>query len=164
MDLNRKRNLWEIVIPSGILVGILDGAAAVIQTLAYGGDPVMVFQFIASGVFGNDAFSGGLPMAFYGLIFHLCIAMTWTTLFFLIYPKLELFSKNRFITGLGYGLFIWLVMTRIVLPLSNVPQVPFRISSAIIEIVILMTVIGLPLSFIANKFYSLQQKDNKLSS
>ena len=57
-------------------------------------------------------------------------------------------------TGVVYGLFIWLTMNRIVVPLSNVAAFPFRITSAIIGASILMVAIGLPLSFIAHKFYT----------
>lgn len=160
-DLKKRPDSWKVILVTGVLVGTLDGLAAVIQTLINGGSPVVVFQFIASGIFGEESFEGGMTMAVCGLIFHLCIALGWTTFFFLIYPKMKFLSQNKILAGLGYGLFIWLVMTRIVLPLSNVPQFPFRISQAIIGILILMAVIGLPLSFIASKFYSSHPGDEK---
>lgn len=142
------------ILLAGLLVGTLDILAASIQTLIYGRNPLDMLKFVASGVFGNEALTGGLAFSFYGLFFHYCIAMGWTILFFLVFPKLDFLSKNRVLTGLGYGLFVWVCMSQIVLPLSNTPSFPFRLSGAIIAVMILMAAIGLPLSFIASKYYS----------
>jgi hypothetical protein len=149
-----NRSFLKAILLAWLIVGTLDITAAIIQTLIKGGNIIKMFQYIASGVFGKASFSGGLPFAFYGLVFHYCIAFGWTALFFLIYPKMRLLSKNKIITGLGYGFFVWLVMNGVVLPLSNVPQSPIRIFPAVL---ILMAAIGLPLSFMVNKFYSSDQ-------
>lgn len=150
-------SLLKAIISAALLVGTLDIAAAIVRTLITGGNPIHMFQFIASGVFGTDSFSGGLLFAFYGLVFHYCIAFAWTVLFFWVYPKMKFLSKNKVVTGLGYGFFIWVVMNYIVLPLSNVPQFPLKFFPAIIAMLILIGAIGLPLSFIANKFYSVKR-------
>src|SRR6187431_590610 len=93
-----------ILFRAGLLVGFLDGMAAVIQTILNNGDPVKLFQFIASGVFGPKAFSGGDTMAMAGVLFHFAIAFTWTLIFFLIYPRWKALSWNWIITGIVYGL------------------------------------------------------------
>jgi hypothetical protein len=146
--------LVKAILLAGLLVGTLDILAASTQTLIYGRNPMDMLKFIASGVFGNAALTGGPAFSFYGLFFHYCIAMGWTVLFFLVYPKLDLLSKNRVVTGLLYGLFVWICMSQIVLPLSNTPSFPFKLSGAIISVIILMAAIGLPLSFMARRYYS----------
>lgn len=138
-----------LIFRAGLLVGTLDLTAAIIQTLIYGNNPVKMFQFIASGVFGKAALTGGAGYAVSGVLFHYCIAMLWTILFFYLYPKLRIASANRVVTGIVYGFFIWLVMSRLVLPLSATPAFPFKLKSALIAMGILMLAIGLPLSFIA---------------
>jgi hypothetical protein len=45
-------------------------------------------------------------------------------------------------------------MNRVVVPLSNASVSPFNLKQAIIAALILITAIGLPLSFIAHRFYS----------
>lgn len=161
IEISKKGNLFKTILWAGLLVGSLDITAAFIQTLLYGRNPVGVLNFIASGVFGKEALDGGASFAFYGLVFHFCIAMGWTIIFFWIYPRMKFLSKNKIITGVGYGFFVWLMMNRIVLPLSNVPHFPFRFTSAIIASLVLMAAIGLPLSFIAHSFYSSQQKEKE---
>jgi hypothetical protein len=136
-----------------LLVATLDGASASIQTALYGRDPIGVYNYIASGVFGPQALTGGITYTLIGLLFHYFIAFCWTRFFFFIYPRVKAMSINRLATGVVYGLFIWVIMTRIVVPLSSTPKGPFRIQSALIGASILIVMIGLPLSFIAHKYF-----------
>lgn len=116
------------ILKTGLLAGTLDILCALIQFyIKTGKDPAIVLGFIASGVFGKTALTGGTLMAFAGLFFHFVIAFIWTIFFFLLYPKISFLSKNKFLSGFGYGFFIWIVMTRIVVPLSNTPKIPFNI-------------------------------------
>ena len=153
-----KSELLRAIAKSWLIVATLDILAAFIQTWLYGRNPIKVLNYIASGVFGQSAIEGTWHYGLYGLIFHYFIALSWTTLFFLMYPRLKFLSKNLTLTGMGYGLFVWILMTQAVLPLSNVTRGPFRLTSAIIAIVILMVAIGLPLAFMAAKFYSRAEK------
>ena len=139
---------------SGLLVGLLDGTAAIINYLIKGGKhPEKIFNFISSGVFGKSGLSGGADMVAWGILFHLLIAFIWTLMFFWAYSKISLMRKSRIITGIVYGIIIWIVMNRLVLPLSNTPAIPFKMNQAIIAVLILIVAIGLPLSFIAKKQY-----------
>ena len=150
-----KKNFWRTVLLSGLLVGTLDITAALVQFyIKTGKDPLIVLKYIASAVFGKDAYAGGNKMAIYGLLFHFAIALTWTIFFFLIYPMLKLQSLNRILTGVLYGVFIWLIMNRVVVPISKASVSPFNLNQAMIAALILIAAIGLPLSFIAYRFYS----------
>ena len=151
-----KRNFWRTILLSGLLVGSLDITAALVQFyIKTGKEPQIVLKYIASAVFGKDAYAGGNKMAIYGLLFHFLIAFIWTIFFFLIYPKLKLLSWNRVITGVLYGIFIWIIMNLVVVPMSNAAVTGgFNIKQAIIAALILTGAIGLPLSFIAHRFYS----------
>lgn len=152
--MKNDRSLLKAILWAGIVVGTLDILAAIIQTLIYGRNPLGMLQYIASGIFGEASFSGGYPFAVYGLIFHYGIAFGWTVCFFLIYPKMNLLSKNKFLTGFVYGLFVWLIMNRVVLPLSNVPSAPFNLARSIMAMLILVCAIGLPLSFLGHRYYT----------
>jgi hypothetical protein len=143
------------VIWTGALAGILDGLAAIASFLISGGkDPGKIFQFIASGAFGQAAFTGGAAMIAWGVLFHFFIAYAFTVFFFAIYPRLHLVARNRVAVAVGYGLFVWAVMNLVVLPLSATPRIPFRADKAAIGAAILIVCIGLPLSFRAHRFFS----------
>ena len=144
----------KAIIRTGLLAGTLDAAAAIVNyVVSFGRNPIRVFIYIASGVFGEDAYNGDALMPVWGILFHYTIAFGWTLLFFLLYPRIGILSRNRFITGTAYGIFVWLVMTRVVVPLSNVQKFPFNLTNAIVGVVILIICIGLPISLMAARYY-----------
>src|SRR5262245_36159034 len=150
-----NKNFWRTVLLSGLLVGTLDITAALVQFyVKTGKDPLIVPKYIASAIFGKDAYAGGNQMVVYGFLFHYLIAFIWTLLFFLIYPKLKLQSWHRVGTGILYGIFIWIIMNRVVVPMSKASVSAFNLKQAIIAALILIAAIGLPLSFIAHRFSS----------
>jgi len=152
--MSKTKSLFTTILNTGLLVGTFDAIAAVIQYIIPTiRNPVRIFEYIASGVFGMDAFSGGAVMAVMGLFFHYFIATAWTSLFFTVYPRIPWLAKNKVAGGLLYGILIWLMMNLVILPLSNVPHFPIRISGAAIGMLILMLAVGLPISLRAHKYY-----------
>jgi len=144
----------SLLIKGWLIVGTLDIIAAIIQTLMAGGSITRLMQYIASGVFGTAAFEGGMTYAVLGLAFHYVVAFGWSFLFLMVYPKLSFAPKHRLLTGIAYGAFVWFMMNRIVLPLSNVSMRPFDPVRSLIAAAVLMVAIGIPLSFLASGYYS----------
>jgi len=153
-----QQSSFKAILKTGLLAGTLDGiAAALLYSIPSGKDPLNVYRFIASGVFGKEAFEGGVPMAMLGILFHYIIAMGWTVLFFAAYPRIALLSKNKIVTAVFYGIFVWLMMNLVVVPLSSVPMKGSReLSSIIIGVAVLIFCIGLPISWMASKYYNKQ--------
>ncbi len=142
------------IVKAGLFVGTLDILAACIQFfINTNREPSPVFKFIASGVFGTEAFSGGSIMIIAGLLFHYIIAMGFTFLFFAIYPSLRSITQNNILIGIVYGIFAWCVMKVVVVPLSLTPPQPFTYAGAAAAITILIICVGIPLSIIAAKTY-----------
>lgn len=139
-------------IKAALLVGTLDILAAGIQFyLKTNKGPAPVLKFIASGIFGKDAFTTGDIMILYGLLFHFFIAFIFTVFFFWVCKKLPSLLKLKYLTGILFGAFIWIVMNFLVLPISNANKSSFNFTNAIIAIIILIVCIGIPLSLIASK-------------
>jgi hypothetical protein len=144
--------LLALVLKSTLLVGTLDILAAAIQYyLKTGNGPAPVLKFIASGVFGPEAFSGGDIMIFYGLLFHYLIAFSFTLFFFAISITFPKILKARVLTGIVYGTLVWIIMNLLVVPMSNAPEGDFQWLTAGVGILILIVCVGLPLSFIASR-------------
>lgn len=142
------------IVKAGLVAGILDAIAAMGMTIIRGGkDPSVVWRYVASGVFGPEALTGGVPMVLWGLAFHFLIALLFAAFYFLIYPQLQRFITSPVAIGLLYGILIWLVMNRVVLPLSKVPSAPFDLSKAAIGMALIMIMVGLPISIIVNRHY-----------
>lgn len=146
-----NRNTKTILF-AGLLVGSLDIISAFVDYYIQSGKgPEGVLKFVASGMFGASAFSGGAMIIFLGLLFHYIIAFCFTLFFFWLYPRLPLLRKNIILTAVVYGLFVWLVMNLIVVPLSNVPKTPFPLFKIVKGMLILICMIGLPLAIIMKR-------------
>ncbi|HEY2348538.1 MAG TPA: hypothetical protein VGH64_05960 [Puia sp.] len=143
------------ILQAGLLTGTMDILSAFIYYYIKSGKTnfLVIFKFIASGIFGKTAGDGGTAMILTGFILHYAIAFAFTVFLFWLYPKMNVLSKNRMVTGIVYGLFVWSVMNLVVVPLSNTVHRPFKIEGVLINMGILIICIGLPLSFIANAFY-----------
>jgi len=151
----------KVILWTGLLAGTLDGlAAALLYFIRTGKNPMVVYRFIASGVFGSEALSGGLSMGLIGIFFHYTIAMGWTIVFFTACTRLPVLLKNRIAVGITYGIFVWLMMNLVVIPLSRVPPSPVTLSGVVTGAFVLIICIGLPISFMANKYY---HKSNAVS-
>ena len=149
----RSRNAK--ILQAGLIAGTLDILSAFIYYYIKSGKTnfLVIFKFIASGIFGKSAGDGGTAIILAGFILHYAIAFAFTIFFFWLYPKVNVMSKNRVVTAVVYGLFVWSVMNLIVVPLSNTVHRPFKIEGALINMGILILCIGFPLSFIANAFF-----------
>lgn len=152
-----KKSAIKTILLTGLVAGILDGAAASINALARGRSPVRVFRFIASGIFGKDASNPGWLMPTLGILLHFFIAFSFTIFFFLIFPKIKWLNKNFVITGLLYGIFVWLIMNLIVVPLSITGRIRFIDPlQTIIGVLFLMFFIGLPIAYFTKRYYGLK--------
>jgi uncharacterized membrane protein YagU involved in acid resistance len=148
------RSIVKTIAWVGLLAGSLDITAACVQVyLMRGTSPEVVLRYIAGAAFGKWAFSGGWEMPLAGLLFHFIIAYSFTILFFLLYPFIKILSKSVVATAIVYGIFIYVVMNLLVLPLTKIPAITFHLDKALMATAILIVAIGLPLSFFARKFY-----------
>jgi hypothetical protein len=113
-----------------------------------------MFQYIAGGALGlKNTLNGGLPVILLGIFIHYFIAFCFTRFFFYLYRKNRIFGLNKFVAALLYGIFIWAVMSLVVLPLSALPARKITIGNALLDSLILAVMIGLPVSLSARAYY-----------
>ncbi|HMK27982.1 MAG TPA: hypothetical protein VK483_18270 [Chitinophagaceae bacterium] len=156
---------YKAVLTTGLIAGALDATAASIQYyINTGKEPARVFRYVASAVLGKEAVTKDLyTMAAWGLLFHLIIAMTWALIFFLFFRQIRSVLKNKFVAGIVYALFVWCIMNFLVVPLAFGMDLgmqatslfsPARLKSSLIAMGILIIAIGLPISLLADRYYS----------
>lgn len=140
---------------SWLLVGTLDITSATIHYMIRGGsNPVNILVYISSAIYGPRASEIGPPsMAILGLALHYLVALIWTVIFFFLYPRIPAMSKNRVVTGIVFGFFMQIIMSQVVVKLSNTAKGPFNLQSFVINALILCVAISIPLSFIAYRHY-----------
>jgi hypothetical protein len=137
---------------AGLMVGSLDIIAACTQyVINTGRSPQGVLLYIASGVFGKQAFEGGGFMLIGGLLFHYLIALSFTFLFFAIVSWFPDIVKQKFLLVVLYGIFMWAFVRFVIMSFSQITPPPFQLTNALIAVLILMVCISLPLSLMAER-------------
>lgn len=147
-----RPGIFRNILRAGLLAGTMDILAAIF--ILAKGKAAATLKFIASGVFGKAAFSGSAGMVVAGAVFHYFIATSFATGYFLAYPRLSFLRKNKWLSGVLYGVFVWSVMNLLVVPLSNAPRGPLTLESALKNMAILIVCIGLPIAWLAERFYN----------
>jgi len=151
------KSLIKAILLAGFVVGLLDAIAASVSSYFPNGImPDAVFRYVATGVLGAEALSGGGGTALLGLLFHFVIAYGWTILFFIAYSKVNLLSRDKILAGMVYGIFVLFAMNLVVVPLSNVPNSNPGIVQAK-QAFIHMFLVGLPISLLANRYYEIKK-------
>jgi uncharacterized membrane protein YagU involved in acid resistance len=136
-----------------LVAGTLDISAAFLTAwLRAGIGPVRLLQFVASGLIGAAAFTGGAKTAILGLALHFLIATVATVVFYLASRKWLILIERPVNFGLLYGIVVYLFMNFVVLPLSSVAPRPMTLTGFTIGILTIMFCIGLPIALIVRRF------------
>jgi len=146
--------MYKQILKISAIAGSLDITAACIQAYLSGNvAPAMVLKYIASGIYGAKAFSGGFEFILLGLLVHFLIAFSCTVVFFLFYPKFKLLHKNIFLNSFIIAVVAWTVTTQIIIPFSRIHKGPFHLSKVVVAIAILYCCIGLPIAYFTERYY-----------
>jgi hypothetical protein len=141
---------FMLILKVGIIAGTLDIADALIFSHFRGVGPGRVFQYIASGMIGMRSFQLGTSSVILGIALHYAIALTWTAIFFMASRKFAILLRKPVISGVIYGLGVYLFMNLVVLPLSGVPH-PIKaasLASRINGVLAVVLFIGLTISLL----------------
>ena len=141
------------ILVAGLVAGTLDLAAACIASTLRGGSSVGVFHAIASGVLGAAAFKGGAATAALGIFLHFVIATTAAALFYAASRRWTFLTRYAVVSGLAYGIPVYLFMNQVVLPLS---RISFKVARApaniAIGLLIIMFCVGLPIALVVRRY------------
>jgi hypothetical protein len=150
--------MWKKILYVTLLAGTLDILAAFLNAyLSSGVLPGRVLQYIASGVFGKKAFTGGNEMMVWGLIFHFLIAFFCVLVFFLSYPRLKFLHGKMILNAFLIGTVAWLVTNLLVIPFSKVPPAGWQWENIIKGWLILVFCIGGPVSWMGAGYWDKEQ-------
>jgi hypothetical protein len=136
-----------------LIAGTLDIADALVFSYLRGATPVMVFQYIASGLIGMRSFHlDGISVAL-GIAIHYFIALTWTAVFYFSSRRFAILIRRPVLSGLLYGVVVYLFMNLVALPLSGIPhpQKPISIAARVNGVLALMFCIGLTIALLLRR-------------
>lgn len=154
-----RPGLFKTILLTGLLVGTLDLTAAYIsQWIKTGAYSAGMLKYIAGGALGLEtSMKGGNWVAFLGLFFHYFIAMSFTVLFFLVFPRLKFLWYDKYLVGVLYAVFVALVVNQLILPLTPLPTKPFDLSMAVQGWFVLALALGIPIVYRAYRFYGVEE-------
>jgi hypothetical protein len=142
----RRKAVLSILVGGGI-AGTLDLSLAFF-TFGRG-----VPKAIAGGLLGRQAFQGGPGTYALGVALHFFIAISAAAVFYAASRKLEFMKEHFLVSGLFYGIAIFLVMNLIVLPLSALhAHGPYQLAGLLQGLLVHMFFIGLPISYSVRRF------------
>lgn len=118
-----KRSIWLHVVAGGLVLATLDlFFACAFWNVLRDVPPQRILQSIASGVQGRAAFEGGTSSVLLGLACHYFIATMMVLAYVLAAARMRSLVQQPVRYGLLYGLLLYVVMSYVVVPLSNAPQ------------------------------------------
>jgi hypothetical protein len=136
----------------GLIVAVFDIAYAFALYGPMGVRPGRLLQGIASGALGPSAFTGGLVAAALGLFFHFLISYGAATAYYVASRKLRFMIRQTILSGLLYGVAVYLFMNFVVIPLSLIKPRPINPTLFVINLIEHMIVVGLPIALAVRKF------------
>lgn len=152
MSIPSLRQPVRAVLTGGLLAGALDITAALVVHGVRGASPLRVLQSIASGWLGVAAFQGGARTAALGLASHFFIATVAAWVYYLGSLRLPVLTQRPVASGALYGVAVFVVMTHVVLPLSNVPRRPLGWGLAAIILAVHVVCVGWPIAWAVRRY------------
>jgi uncharacterized membrane protein YagU involved in acid resistance len=143
----------KAILVGGLIAGTCDILYATIYSWFRADVPPMrILQSVASGLLGSDAFNGGAPVAALGLGLHFFMALAFAAAYVTASRSLPVLTQRPILCGATFGLFVYLFMNLVVLPLSRVPPRPFPSTLTIVTSVIVHTLLfGVPIALAARR-------------
>ena len=140
----------ETILQGGVAVAVLDIANAMTFWWFYNGaSPQVILQSIAAGLVGPDAFAGGTDTAVLGAFLHFFISCGIAAVFWFACQRLPILFRRPVTYGAIYGVIVYLVMTYVVVPLSQATPVPFIPTWFLASVIGHVVLVGLPVALIA---------------
>lgn len=146
--------MYKSILNTTLLAGTLDIVAACIKAYFSNGlTPAQVLAYIASGLLGEAAYSGGIEVQALGLTAHYVITFACTICFYRAYPKWKILHASIIANAFLICSVAWLVTTQIIVRFSYIGPQPIVISKALGAWVTLFICVGLPIAWRAQVYF-----------
>jgi uncharacterized membrane protein YagU involved in acid resistance len=152
-----NRSPAKAILIGGLIAGVLDITyACIFFGLRSHVTPIRIFQSVARGARGQQAFQGGLKTAALGLFFHFLIALTAAAVYLLASRVLRVMVTQPVVCGILYGLCVYLFMYGLVMRYSKIQSttLPWSYPWAVLipNLLIHMFGIGLPIALAVRRY------------
>ncbi len=147
-----RESLLKAVAYGGLVSGVLDALDGVVAYYGLLGlNPVQVLQYIASGALGKVAYEGGLVAAAIGTVFHFIIAFAAAAVYAFAATKVRALRSQWVAAGLLYGVWVWIFMNFLVLPISAVDGPALTLPLVLNGVIGHAIFVGLPIAYFSRR-------------
>jgi hypothetical protein len=108
-------------------------------------------QGIAAGLLGSQSFEGGLATAGLGLTIHFFVAFVVVIVFYIGSRKFSFLTRHAVVSGLLYGVAVYLFMYWFVLP-HVFPKFRHSVFNDVLAVAVHMFLIGLPTALVVRRY------------
>lgn len=147
----KRSRVLPTIASAGLIAGILDITSAFVIAEIKGTGSIRMLQGIASGLLGQRSFEGEMATAGLGLAIHFLIAFTAAAVFYAASQKLSSLTQHVVVSGLLYGIAVYIVMYWMVVPLAF-PNARHSMSRDVTAVIIHIVLIGLPIALVVRCF------------
>jgi hypothetical protein len=149
----KKRGAGRAILVGGLIAGVLDIAYAIISSAVRGVTPETLLQSVASGLLGQSAYEGGTATAALGAVLHFAMMFLIAAIFVGVRRHgPAIVRQNPYLVGPLFGVAIYFVMNRVVVPLSAVPMRQPYVPITFLSLAVHMFFIGLVIALAATRF------------
>jgi len=144
-----RRPLLTAILGGGLVAGTIDiGSASLINWIS----PLVILRAIASGVLGRPSYHDGLYSAALGLVLQWAMSILIAAIYMLAAARIRRLGRYWALSGVAYGVVVFLVMSYVVVPLSAAwPKNPFT-ERTFVENLLAMLLFGLIVAFFQRRF------------
>lgn len=149
--MKHRSMVWALLV-GGSIAGALDILFAISFAAYNGTGPVELLQTVASGALGEAAFTGGVSAAALGLALHFLLSYAWAGVFLLTAVRMPGLVRRPMVSGIVFGIVVFLLMRLVVLPVSAFPlPVKFRPLASTLDLLSHMFFFGVPIALAARR-------------
>jgi hypothetical protein len=147
----KKSEAFRAILTAGLVVGVLDISSAFVIWWQRGVGARRGLQGIAAGLLGGSSYNGGLVTAGLGLALHFFVAFVVVSVFYLASRRIEFLTIHPVVSGVLYGIGVYIVMYWFVLP-TAFATFRHRLWNELLAVAIHISLIGLPCAFIVHRY------------
>ena len=148
---------FRAILTAGLVVGVLDISSAFVIWWQRGVGARRGLQGIAAGLLGANSYDGGLVTAGLGLALHFFVAFMVVSVFYLASRRIEFVTIHPVVSGVLYGIGVYIVMYWLVLP-TVFPTFRHRLGNDLLAVAIHISLIGLPCALIVRRYSQQKQR------
>jgi hypothetical protein len=146
-------NAARAVLIGGLIAGALDITYAIVASGFHGVTATTVLQSVASGLLGQRAYEGGAGTAALGMVLHFAMMLILAALFVGLRRMGPAIVRERpALVGPLYGVAVYFVMNRVVIPLSAFPMKSDYIPATFMSLAAHMVFIGWVIAWAAARY------------